>query len=210
MASAVSQTAVSSSSPIAADQNDQAVQSVSNVTFIVPRDTELVIELDNDVSTEIAREGEKFTGKVTAPAEIAGATVEGHVSKVSKPNHIRRRSELLLSFDRLVLSDSRWSNFSAQLIEVMPMKGDNVRLVDTEGTAIGPRSMKSDAYKVGGGAAAGFLTGAIIGGPVGAVVGAGVGTAAGVGAVVIQRGKHVRLTRGQQLRIRTAYETRIR
>ena len=99
---------------------------------------------------------------------------------------------------------------SGTLIEVMPVKGDNVKRVDVEGTAIGPSSLKSDAVKVGGATGAGLITGAIVGGPVGAAVGAGVGAAFGVGAVVIERGKHVKLSENQQLQIKTAYETQIR
>ena len=99
---------------------------------------------------------------------------------------------------------------SGSLIEVMPVKGDNISRVDNEGTAIGQSSLKSDAVKVGGATGAGAVTGAVIGGPVGAAVGAGMGAAFGVGAVVIERGKHVRLNRNQQIRIKTAYETQIR
>lgn len=178
--------------------------------IVIPRETELIIELQNDLNTEQSREGEKFTALVVAPSEINGATIEGRVTKVLKPGRIKRRSELSLAFDRIVLSDSRWSNMSATLIEVMPVKGDNVRRVDNEGTAIGPSSLKSDAVKIGASTGVGAITGAVIAGPVGAAVGAGVGAGFGVGAVVIERGKHVRLNRNQQIRIKTAYETQIR
>ena len=139
-----------------------------------------------------------------------GATIEGRISKITKPNKLKRRGELSLSFDRIVLNDNRWSNMSGSLIEVMAVKGDNIKRVDAEGTAIGQSSVRSDAIKVGGAATAGFITGAVIGGPPGAAIGAGVGAAFGVGAVVIERGKHIKLTPNQQLRIRTAYETQIR
>ena len=141
---------------------------------------------------------------------MAGATIEGRVSKIVPPGRIKRKSELLLSFDRVILTDGRWSNFSAQLIEVMAVKGDNVKLVDTEGTAIGQSSLKSDAVKIGGATATGLVVGAVVGGPVGAAVGAGMGAAFGVGAVVIERGKHIKLNRNQQVRVKTAYETQIK
>ena len=187
-----------------------AEQGSAGPVILIPRETELILELQGDVNTEQNREGDKFIAKVTAPSEIAGATIEGRISKVQKPGHIKRRSELLLTFDRIVLSDSRWSNISATLIEVMPVKGDNISRVDNEGTAIGQSSFKSDAVKVGAATGAGALTGAMIGGGVGAAIGAGVGAGFGVGAAVVQRGKHVRLNRNQQIRIRTAYETQIR
>ncbi len=178
--------------------------------IIIPRETELILELQDDINTEQSREGEKFTARVISPSEIAGATVEGRVAKVLKPGRIKRRSELSLSFDRIILDDNRWSNFGATLTEVLAVKGDNVKKVDLEGTALGQSSLKSDVIKVGGATGAGALIGGVVGGPIGVAVGAGVGAAFGVGAIVIERGKHIRLTRNQQLRIRTAYQTQIR
>ncbi len=181
-----------------------------NAIVVIPRETELIIELQEDLNTEQSREGEKFTARIVAPSEIAGAMVEGRVSKILKPGRIKRRSEMLLSFDRIILSDNRWSNFSAQLTEVMAVKGDNIKRVDNEGTAIGQSSIKSDLVKIGATTGTGALIGGVVGGPVGLAVGASVGAAFGVGAVVIERGKHVRLNRNQQIRIKTAYETQIR
>lgn len=189
---------------------DFGYQGSHHPVIVIPRDTELILELQQDLDTEHNREGDKFTARVAAPSEITGATIEGRISKITRPGRIKRRSELLLTFDRIVLSDTRWSNMSGSLIEVMPVKGDNISKVDNEGTAVGQSSMKSDAVKVGGATGAGLITGVVIGGPVGAAVGAGVGAAFGVGAVVIERGKHVRLNRNQQIRIKTAYETQIR
>jgi hypothetical protein len=197
--------------PVAtATTTDTAFGMARRPVIIIPRDTELILEMQQDLDTEHNREGDKFTARVAAPSEIAGATIEGRISKVTKPGRLKRRSELLLTFDRIVLSDTRWSNMSGALVEVMPVKGDNISKVDNEGTAVGQSSMKSDAVKVGGATGAGLVTGAVIGGPVGAAVGAGMGAAFGVGAVVIERGKHVRLGRNQQIRIKTAYETQIR
>jgi hypothetical protein len=188
----------------------QTYSTYSGATYLIPRDTELILELQDDISTERNRTGDKFIAKVVSPSEIAGATIEGRVAKITAPGRIKRRSELSLSFDRIILNDARWSNFSAQLIEVMPVKGDNVKRVDSEGTAIGKSSIKGDAIKVGAATGTGAVIGGVVGGPVGVAVGAGMGAAFGVGAVVIERGKHVRLGRNQQVRIKTAYETQIR
>lgn len=196
--------------PQTASGNPTEFQSSGNAVIIIPRDTELILELQDDLGTLETREGAKFTAKVSAPSEIAGATIEGRVSKITKPGRLKQRSEISLSFDRIVLNDARWSNFSAVLTEVMPVKGDNVKRVDAEGTAIGQNSYKQNAIKIGAPTGAGLIIGGIAGGPVGAAVGAGVGAAFGVGAVVVQRGKHIRLNRNQQLRVKTAYETQIR
>lgn len=182
----------------------------SDEVIVIPRDAELILELQDELSTDAAKEGDKFTARVISPAEVSGAIIEGRVEKIQKPGRIKRRSQMLLSFDRIVVSESRWSNFDAILTEILPVKGDNVRRVDAEGSAIGKSSLKSDSVKVGAATGTGAGIGAIAGGPVGAAVGAGVGAAIGVGAVAIEHGKHIKLNRSQQLRIKSSYETRIR
>jgi len=183
---------------------------VDNSIIIIPKDTELIVELQDDISTDKNREGDKFVAKVVSPAELSGAIVEGHINKITKPGRIKRRSELSLSFDRIVFSNERWSNFSGILTEVMAVKGDNIRRIDDEGTAVGKSSIKPDAAKVGAATGTGATVGVIAGGPVGAAVGAGIGAAFGVGAVVVERGKHINLGVNQQLRVKSAYETKIR
>ncbi len=198
------------SAPASDVMQKTSFQPVSDAVIIIPRDTELIVELQEELTTDRNREGDKFTAKIVSPAEISGAIIEGRVSKIIKPGRIKRRSEMLLSFDRVILNETRWSNFNAVLSEVLPSKGDNVRKVDNEGTAVGKHSFKEDGIKVGAAAGTGIVVGAIAGGPVGAAVGAGVGAAFGVGAVVVERGKNINLVRSQQLRIKTSYETQIR
>ncbi|HTK25665.1 MAG TPA: hypothetical protein VL327_03845 [Pyrinomonadaceae bacterium] len=197
-----------------AQASDSTTQPVSyrstDAMIIIPADTELIVELQDDIGTERSKEGDKFTAKIVSPVEIAGATIEGRVAKIQKPGRIKKRSELSFSFDRIVLNQNRWSNFNAVLTEVLPVKGDNVRRVDDEGTAVGKSTVKGDTITIGGATGTGLVVGAIAGGPVGAAVGAGVGAAFGVGAVVIDRGKHINLAKNQQLRIKTSYETKIR
>jgi hypothetical protein len=178
--------------------------------IIIPRDTELILELQDALDTQRNRAGDKFTAKVLAPQEIVGAIVEGRIDKIEKPGHIKKRSAMLLSFDKIIISDTRWSNFDAVMTEVLPVKGDNVKKVDGEGTAVGKSTVKPDMIKIGAATGTGTAIGAVAGGPVGAAVGAGVGAAFGVGAVIIERGKHINLRTSQQLRVKTSYETQIR
>ena len=179
-------------------------------TINIPVETELIVELLDDINTEQNRVGDKFKARVFSPSEISGAIIEGRISKIQKPGRIKRRAEMTLSFDRIVFNETRWSNFNALLTEVLPIKGDNVKRVDAEGTVEGKSSVKSDSVKVGGATGAGLVIGGIAAGPVGAAVGAGIGAAFGVGSVVVERGKHIRLNKNQQLRIKTSYETQIR
>jgi hypothetical protein len=197
--------------PVISTRTDNVNSAVSGETIIsIPSDTELILELLEDIDTERSKEGDRFKARIISPNELNGAIIEGRVSKINKPGRIKRRAEMLLSFDRVVLSEQRWSNFSAILTEVLPRKGDNVKRIDTEGTVEGKSTVKSDSIKVGATTGTGLVIGAIAGGPVGAAVGAGVGAAFGVGAVVVERGKHIRLNKDQQLRIKSSYETQIR
>ena len=197
--------------PILTARTETATSVASGeTTILIPSDTELIVELLDDIDTDRNREGDRFQARIVSPSEISGAIIEGRISKIQKPGRIKRRAEVLLSFDRLVISPNRWSNFNAIVTEVVARKGDNVKRVDTEGTVEGKRSYKEDSIKVGATTGTGLVIGAIAGGPVGAAVGAGVGAAFGVGAVVVERGKHIRLDKDQQLRIKSAYETQIR
>ena len=189
---------------------ESIIAPINAPTVVIPTDTEIIVELLDNINTETSREGDKFTAKVISPYELTGSIVEGRITKIQKPGKIKRRAQVLLSFDRLVMTENRWSNFNAILTEVLPTKGDNVKRVDNEGTAVGKGSIKDDSIKVGAATGSGLLVGAIVAGPVGAAVGAGVGAAFGVGAVVMERGKHIKLGKNQQLRIKTVYETQIR
>jgi hypothetical protein len=181
---------------------------------IIPANTEIIVEMQNGLSTKDARKGDSFQARVVAPSEIEGAIVEGRVSDLQKPGRIKRRAEMQLSFDRILLAQNRWSNMNAMVVEAFPggdkMPKNNVKTVDSEGTVQGKSSLKNDAIIVGSAAGTGGTIGAIAGGPVGFAVGAAVGGAFGLGGVLVARGKDIRLNEGQRLRIRTAYETQIR
>ena len=201
----------SDSAPVISARTENVNYSAGSESAItIPTDTELIIEMLTDINTERSAAGDKFQARILSPNELNGAIIEGKISKITKPGRIKRRSEMLLSFDRIVLSERRWSNFNAIVTEVLPRKGDNIKRVDVEGTVEGKSSIKSDSVKVGAATGTGLVVGAIAGGPVGAAVGAGVGAAFGVGAVVVERGKHIRINKDQQIRIKTVYETQIR
>ena len=183
---------------------------VPDGTVVIAKDTELIVELQEPLSTQKNRQGDKFSAKVVSPLELTGAVIEGRIDKITKPGRIKRRSEISLDFERIVLSETKWGNFNGTLTEVLPVKGDNVRRVDNEGTAIGKSSLKPDIIKVSTATGTGAAVGAIVAGPVGLAVGSGIGAAAAVGAVIIERGKDIRLNANQQLRLKAAYETQIR
>lgn len=195
---------------VSAPKADEASGLGDDDPIIIPKETELILELEDGISTEANQLGDKFRAKVVSPIELTGMTIEGHVSKIRKPGRLRRKGELLLAFDRIVASESRWSNISAILSEVLPVRGDNVKKVDSEGTVQGKGAGKGDLIRVATATGGGAAVGGAVGGPGGAAVGAGIGAVLGVGSVVVVRGRHVRLNRLQQLRLKTTYETKIR
>jgi type IV secretion system protein VirB10 len=181
---------------------------------IIPANTELIVEILSNLSTNESRRGDSFQARVVAPVEIEGAIIEGRIENLQRPGRIKRRAELQLSFDRILLSEIRWSNMNAMVVESLPpgdpKQTNNVKNVDPEGTVQGKSSIKSDAITVGAAAGTGATVGAIAGGPVGLAVGAAVGGAFGLGGVLVARGKDIKLDNGQRLRIRTIHETQIR
>ena len=70
----------------------------------------------DEIDTKRVREGDAFKARVTSPYEISGAIIEGRIAKNRRPGRLKRRAELLLSFDRIKLSETRWSNFNAIIV----------------------------------------------------------------------------------------------
>ncbi len=196
--------------PIEPVQNVNASYSGSEPTIIIPTNTEIIIEMLADVNTSDSRESDRFLARVVAPGEIGGAIIEGTVARVKKPGRVKGNAELQLSFNRIVVTEKRWANFNANVIEALPMKNNNIKTIDDEGNVTGTGSLKKDAVKVGAATGAGAGIGAIAGGPVGAAVGAAIGGAFGIGGVLVSRGADINLVQGQQLRVRTNFESQIR
>src|SRR4029079_8225073 len=79
---AAAQTETEAETAVAASSATAQYQApAGNPVVIIPRDIELILELQDDLNTEHSREGQKFTAKVASPSEIAGATIEGRVTK---------------------------------------------------------------------------------------------------------------------------------
>jgi hypothetical protein len=177
-----------------------------NATYI-PSNTVMRVELLTNLSTDATQKGDRFQARVIEPNEYQGAMIEGHVSRVKRPGKIKGNSELQLTFDQISLN-GRWTNFSAQVIEVENTgASEGVGDVDEEGGVKGKDHTKDDVAKVGASTGVGAIIGAILGGGKGAAIGAAIGGAVGAGSVITSSGKDIRLEHGQQMKIRTARET---
>lgn len=163
----------------------------------------LLVELMNRLSTDVSQRGDRFEARVVEPQEFEGAIVSGRVAEVERPGKTRGTAHLQLRFDQIRLPGGDWTEFSAQVVEVIEMGDVEVGEVDSEGGIRGKDSTKDDVAKVGASAGIGAIIGGIAGGAKGAGIGAIIGGAAGTAGVMTDRGKEIRFEPGQQLRIRS-------
>lgn len=187
------------------------ISSVATITPVfLPRDSVLLVELQNGLSSDATQQGDRFQARVLEPRELDGAIVEGRVIRVRRPGKVSGTAELQLAFERIRMPDNRSASLSAQLIEVIRSgAADEGGEVDDEGGVRGKSSTKDDVSKVGASTGIGAIIGAIAGGGKGAAIGAAIGGSIGTAGVLSTRGKDLRLPPGQQLRIRSATDTRI-
>ncbi len=170
-------------------------------SFVVPNGTQLVAVLNNDLSTQSVREGDRFTMTVRSPGEFEGATIEGRVLSVSRGGRISGRSEMTLDFDTIRLRDGRTHSFAGILEAVRTPEGELVR-IDNEGAVRESDQTKQTVTRTAIGTAVGAIIGAIAGGGKGAAIGAVIGAGAGAGSVYIQGRNDLDLRSGSEVTVR--------
>lgn len=148
-------------------------------TVTLAAGTPLIVRVNETISTDTNYSGDTFTASLDKPLIVdgfviadRGARVTGRVTQAEKAGRVKGVSELALALTQIHTTD-----------------GQTIAIETTPWTKQGPQSKKSDAAKIGGGAALGAIIGAIAGGGKGAAIGAGAGGAAGTGAVLGTRGK---------------------
>lgn len=174
----------------------------SNTGFIIPNGQTLVAVLNGGLSTETARQGDRFTAVVRQPDQYEGATIEGHVSAVQRSGRITGRSEMTLNFDTIRLRDGRSYRFAGILEAVRTPRGETVRL-DNEGAIRDDNQTNRTVQRTAIGTAVGAIIGAIAGGGKGAAIGAIVGAGGGAGSVYVQGREDLELEPGAELTIRS-------
>ena len=170
-------------------------------SFIVPNNTQLVGVLNNDLSTQNAREGDRFTMTVRSPGQFEGATIEGRVMNVDRGGRITGRSQMTLDFDTIRLRNGRSYSFAGILESVREPDGDIVR-VDNEGAVREGNQTERTVTRTAIGTAVGAIIGAIAGGGKGAAIGAVIGAGAGAGSVYIEGRNDLQLTAGTEVTVR--------
>jgi hypothetical protein len=172
--------------------------------FSVPNDTTLTATLNDDLTSQRTREGDRFTMTVNSPSQYNGAVIEGVVSKVERSGRIAGRSDVTLNFQTIRFRNGSTSEFAGFIDAVRTTDGEKVT-VDNEGTVTDKDSQTTKTVTRSGiGAAIGAIIGGITGGGQGAAIGAVVGGGAGAGTVLIQGRNDIRLLRGTEFTIRSS------
>jgi hypothetical protein len=174
---------------------------VASGTFVIPNGTQLVAVLNNDLATQNAREGERFTMTVRSPGQYDGATIEGSVTNVDRGGRVTGRSQMTLDFDTIRLRDGRTYRFAGILESVRTASGEVVR-VDNEGAVRESDQTNKTVTRTAIGSAVGAIIGAIAGGGKGAAIGAVIGAGAGAGSVYVQGRNDLELNAGTEITIR--------
>lgn len=174
---------------------------VATGTFVVPNGTALVAVLNNDLSTQNVREGDRFTMTVRS-GQYDGATIEGSVVSINRSGRITGRSEMTLDFDTIRMRDGRSYRFAGILESVRTTNGDVVR-VDNEGAVRDSDQTNKTVQRTAIGTAVGAIIGAIAGGGKGAAIGAVIGAGAGAGSVYVQGRNDLDLNAGTELTVRS-------
>ena len=119
-----------------------------------------------------------------------GSTVEGRVAEVRKAGRLKGRSEINLSYERLIFPNGVSETIVASQAELDDTQKEEMDR--KEGTILGEPTRKRDAAEIGAGAAIGAGIGAIAGGKKGAAIGAGVGGLIGLGRFFEASGQRYR------------------
>lgn len=180
---------------------------VTSGEFIV-RDGETVVAvLNNDLTSNQAKQGDRFALTVRQPRQYEGAVIEGTVGSVDRGGRLTGRSGMSLSFDTIRLRNGRTYRFAGVLGSVRTPNGDIVK-VDNEGTAQGENQTTQTVQRTAIGTAVGAIIGAIAGGGKGAAIGAIIGAAGGAGSVYVQGKDDLELPNGTEITIRASAPSR--
>lgn len=181
-------------------QNYPTTTSGRTGTFIVPNGTVITGVLENNVSTKVSQNNDRFRMIVQSPDQFRGATVTGYLSGIDRSGKVTGRSRITFNFEKITLRNGQTYEFAGYLQSVTDLNGKTVK-IDTEGTVKGDSQTKETVKRGGIGAGIGAIIGAIAGGGKGAAIGAVIGGGAGAGSVVLQGKDDLELQKGSMITV---------
>lgn len=151
----------------------------------IPAGTPLRLTLQSAISSDNSKPEDPVRAKLSSAVVVdgtsvvpAGTEVTGFVVDAKQSGRVKGRAELSWRFTRLQLEGEAHDIRTALI------------------SRIAEATKRQDAEKIGIGAGAGAVVGALAGGKKGAVIGTAVGGGAGTGVVLATRGEEVRLGAG--------------
>jgi hypothetical protein len=167
---------------------------------LVPNGTRLLATLNDALSAENAREGDRFTLTIRSPSQYQDAVIGGLVTGVNVSGRISGRSDLSLAFQTIRLRNGSNQDFGGVIENVRTPDGETIAVND-EGTVEQGSRTEETVQRGAIGAAIGAVIGAITGGKKGAAIGAVIGAGGGAGTVILQGRDRLELPRGTELTI---------
>lgn len=151
----------------------------------LPAGTTLPLDLKTAVSSDASQVEDTVRATLRRAITIqgtqvlpAGTEVVGAVTQAERSGRVKGRARIAFRFTSLRHDGERYDIRTAAI------------------SRLAPATKGEDATKIGIGAGAGAVVGAILGGGSGAAKGAAIGGAGGTGVVLATRGKEVRLPEG--------------
>jgi hypothetical protein len=156
----------------------------------IPAGSTISAALDTSVASDRNRVEDPVRATLTSPLMTedvvvapTGSVLLGTVTELEQPGRVKGRARVALRFDQLQASGVTYDIRTAPLVYV------------------GEATKSEDAAKIGAGAAAGAIIGAIAGGGKGAAVGSAVGGGGGTAVVIATRGEDIEVGAGRMLSI---------
>jgi hypothetical protein len=165
----------------------------------IPAGTTLPLALTSTVASDRSAVEDAVTAELTSPIRIdgrdvlpAGTLLSGVVTDVDGSGRVKGRAMIAFRFTSLRTGNTKYDIEAASL------------------SRLAPATKGEDATKIGIGAGAGAVIGAILDGKDGAAKGAAVGGGAGTGVVLATKGQEVRLGPGADVTTRLTAPVTVR
>jgi hypothetical protein len=150
----------------------------------LPEGTAIKMKLERTLTTFTNKAGDSFSGRVSEPVVQdgktvipLGATIQGHVTKVTEPRRIAGKPTLAMVPETIILPNGDRYHLKATIVDTSLRDGTDV---DEEGRVKGPGHDKKDLMEVGLGTGGGMVVGGLAGGGKGVLVGGAIGATATV------------------------------
>ncbi|HYE25059.1 MAG TPA: hypothetical protein VEG32_07645 [Clostridia bacterium] len=163
----------------------------ANSFVALPAGTAIRLKLEEAVSTRGNSQGDTFSGRMSEAVVVdgrtvipQGATVTGHIVRVSEPRRIAGRPSIDLRPESVIFPDGQTMPIAAFVVDT----NDPETLdVDDEGRIKGPGREKMDNVELAAGTGVGAVAGAVIGGGKGTLWGALAGATVSTGHWLTKR-----------------------